>query len=142
MDPLGWRACHVSGNSPGKATGVGCISCLPGDLPDSRPHALQADTLSEPQGKPGVKTDLRKETAPKCGGCQFCYMIKIHVTCATISDARRFHSTVQPSHLLPHHPKGHLGPILQSPFVSVSSPVLFWQIHHSGHFICPGSHIV
>ena len=57
---------------------------MPSSRGSSQPgsHALQANALlSEPQGKPVVlRLTLGKRLLQKCGGSQFCYMIKTHVT--------------------------------------------------------------
>ena len=57
---------------------------MPSSRRSSQPgsHTLQAEALlSEPQGKPMVlRLTLGKRLIQKCGDCQFCYMIEIHVT--------------------------------------------------------------
>ena len=60
----------VTGDSPGKNTGVGCHALLQGNLPnpgiESRSPALQEDSLpSEPPGKPIHIFKSSKKIAPR-----------------------------------------------------------------------------
>ena len=57
-------------NSPGQNTGVGSLSLLPGNFPNTviehSSPALQADSLlSEPPGKPNMHTQMFTDLAPK-----------------------------------------------------------------------------
>ena len=80
-DPMG---CSLPGFSVHGILQASILVAMPSSRGSSRPgsHALQADALlSEPQGKPMVlRLTLGKRLLQKCGGSQFCYMVKIHVT--------------------------------------------------------------